>query len=159
MSSPRRPLRVDRQLFTPDKGRPFLKAPKSKNSYRNVPLSTVVVDVLSAHVATYGTGEYGVLFHFEGRAICRAMAAKHMRTAAASAGVPATWHDLRHHHAASLPSEGINPAKVAERFGHDLKTLLKTYAHVLPRDDERVRAVVDATLGGLAEDWLVAASA
>ena len=98
----RRELRVDRQLFTPGKGRPFLKPPKSRNSYRTVPLSTVVVDVLSAHLAAYGTGEEGVLFHFQGRPIGRAMAAKHMRAAAARAGVEATWHDLRHHHATSL---------------------------------------------------------
>jgi hypothetical protein len=43
---------------------------------------------------------------------------------------------------------------VAECLGHDLKTLLATYAHVLPKDDDRVRAIVDATLGGSAEDWL-----
>lgn len=154
----RRELRVDRQLYTPDRGRPFLKKPKSKNSYRVVSLSAVVVDVLSAHVATYGSGEDGLIFHSRGRAIGRAMAATHFRSAAASAGVDATWHDLRHHHATSLLSEGINPAKVAERLGHDLKTLLKTYAHLMPRDDERGRAVVDATLGGSAEDWLAASA-
>jgi hypothetical protein len=48
----------------------------------------------------------------------------------------------------------VNPSKVAERLGHDLKTLLATYAHVMPKDDERVRGIVDATLGGSAEDWL-----
>jgi hypothetical protein len=53
-----------------------------------------------------------------------------------------------------LLSEGINPSKVADRLGHDLKTLLSTYAHVLPTDDERVRTIVDASLGGPAEDWL-----
>ena len=65
-----------------------------------------------------------------------------------------TWHDIRHHHASSLLSEGVNPSKVAERLGHDLKTLLETYAHVMPKDDDRVRGIVDATLGGSAEDWL-----
>jgi integrase len=64
------------------------------------------------------------------------------------------WHDIRHHHASSLLSEGVNPSKVAERLGHDLKTLLATYAHVMPKDDDRVRGIVDATLGGRAEDWL-----
>jgi len=68
--------------------------------------------------------------------------------------VSATWHDLRHHHASVLLAEGVNPSKVAERLGHDLKTLLATYAHVLPRDDDRVRDIVDATLRGSAEDWL-----
>jgi N-acetylglutamate synthase/N-acetylornithine aminotransferase len=53
-----------------------------------------------------------------------------------------------------LLSKGVNPAKVAERLGHDLQTLLRAYAHVMPKDGEGVRRIVDATLGGSAEDWL-----
>ena len=64
------------------------------------------------------------------------------------------WHDLRHHHASVLLSKGVSPALVAERLGHDLKTLLRTYAHVIRQDEDRVRAIVDVTLGGDAEDWL-----
>ena len=150
----RRELRVDRQLWTPARGRPFLKAPKSKNSYRTIALSGLVTDTLAAHLATFGANEDDLVFHIAGRAVARAMAAKYMRSAAQQAGVRATWHDLRHHHASVLLSEGVNPSKVAERLGHDLKTLLATYAHVMPRDDDRVRSVVDATLGGSAEDWL-----
>jgi site-specific recombinase XerD len=83
------------------------------------------------------------------------MASKYIRTAAAQVGLAGhTWHDLRHHHASVLLAEGVNPAKVAERLGHDLTTLLSTYAHVLPRDDDRVRGIIDATLGGSAEDFL-----
>lgn len=46
------------------------------------------------------------------------------------------------------------PALVAERLGHDVKTLLTTSAHVIPDDDRRVRAIVDESLGVSAEDWL-----
>jgi integrase len=147
-------LRVDRQLWTPAKGRPFLKAPKSRNSYRTVALSPLLVDTLAAHLATFGSGEGELVFHIAGRSVARAMAAKYMRAAKKRAGVTATWHDLRHHHASVLLAEGVNPSKVAERLGHDLKTLLATYAHVMPSDDDRVRSIVDATLGGSAEDWL-----
>jgi integrase len=77
-----------------------------------------------------------------------------MRRASERAGGKATWHDFRHHHASVLLAEGVNPSKVAERLGHDLKTLLETYAHVMPQDDDRVRAIVDATLGGSATEWL-----
>jgi hypothetical protein len=31
--------------------------------------------------------------------------------------------------------------------------LLRTYAHVIRQDEDRVRAIVDVTLGGDAEDW------
>ena len=60
------------------------------------------------------------------------------------------WHDLRHHHASVLLSKGVSPALVAERLGHDLKTLLRTYAHVIRQDEDR--AIVDVTLGGDAGD-------
>ena len=94
------------------------------------------------------------MFHIDGRPVPRAMAAKYMRNAVAGAGVEATWHDLRHHHASVLLSAGVSPAMVAERLGHDVKTLLNTYAHVIRADEDRVRAIVDESLGGSAADWL-----
>jgi integrase len=65
-----------------------------------------------------------------------------------------TWHDLRHHHASVLLSRGVSPALVAERLGHDIKTLIRTYAHVIRSDEDRVRSIVDESLGASAEDWL-----
>lgn len=143
----RRELRVDRQLWTPSKGAPFLKAPKSKNSYRTIALSTVVLDALAGHMAAFGAGQDGLVFHIETRPVSRCMAAKYHRVAAKAAGLAGhTWHDLRHHHASVLLSEGISPALVAERLGHDVKTLLTTYSHVIRNDDDRVRAIVDDSL-------------
>jgi hypothetical protein len=57
-----------------------------------------------------------------------------------------------HHQASVLLSKGVSPTLVAERLGHDLKTLLRTYAHVIRQDDDRVRVIVDDVLGGDAED-------
>lgn len=151
----RRELRIDRQLWTPAKGKPFLKAPKSRRSYRTVALSTVVLDALAGHIAAFGPGQDGLVFHIEGRPVSRCMASKYHRLAAVGAGLAGhTWHDLRHHHASVLLSAGVSPALVAERLGHDVKTLLTTYSHVIRNDDDRVRAIVDDTLGVSAEDWL-----
>jgi len=72
---------------------------------------------------------------------------KAMRGAAARAGIAATFHDFRHHHASVLLSEGVSPALVAERLGHDVVTLLSVYGHVIRVDDDRVRAIVEASLG------------
>jgi site-specific recombinase XerD len=78
-----------------------------------------------------------------------------MRAATRAAGLEGhSWHDLRHHHASVLLSAGVSPALVAERLGHDVKTLLSTYSHVIRADDDRVRMIVDATLGGSAESQL-----
>lgn len=151
----RREARVDRQLWTPPNGRPFLKAPKSANSYRTVALSSLVVDSLAAHLSAFGTGDDGLVFHIAGSPVARAMASKYIRQAAHKAGLAGHgWHDLRHYHASILLSAGVSPALVAERLGHDVKTLMATYAHVIRNDDERVRSIVDATLGSSAEDWL-----
>jgi integrase len=91
-----------------------------------------VVDALAAHMAAFGPGRDGLVSHYEGRAIVRAHGSKHARRAGQAAGLEAFgWHDLRHHHASVLLSRGISPALVAERLGHDIKTLLRTYAHAL----------------------------
>jgi integrase len=181
----RRELRVDRQLWSPKTGSSVFAPPKSKNSYRSVALSPLVVDALAAHLAAFGPGQHGVLFHRDsgepygrvhgGNAIraARGPAADILGEAArqrmlgnpsaevelavAAAREPVagtTWHDLRHHHASVLLSAGVSPALVAERLGHDIQTLLRTYAHVIRQDEDRVRAVVDEVLGGTAADWL-----
>jgi len=46
------------------------------------------------------------------------------------------------------------PALVAERLGHDITTLMRTYAHVIRSDEDRVRSIVSDSLGLTAEDWL-----
>lgn len=151
----RRELRVDQQLWSPDRGEPVLRPLKSKRSYRTVVLSDIVLEVLAAHVERYGTGDHGLVFHADRAPIGRAPGWRLIEKATKNAGLQGhAWHDLRHHHASDLLSKGVNPAKVAERLGHDLKTLLTTYAHVMPKDDDRVRSIVDETLGGSAEDWL-----
>jgi hypothetical protein len=53
-----------------------------------------------------------------------------------------------------LLSAGVSPALVAERLGHDVATLMRTYAHVIRSDDDRVRAVVEASFAEAAEEWL-----
>ncbi len=150
----RREVRVDRQLWTPGKGRPVFAPPKTRRGYRTLSLSAVVLDALSAQLANHGPGQDGLVFHTNGRPVGRATLSQRFRRAAKAAGFAATWHDLRHYHASVLLSAGISPALVAERLGHDLKTLLATYAHVIRSDEDRVRAVVDATLGERAEDFL-----
>ena len=150
-----RELRVDQQLWSPRRGPAVLRPPKSRNSFRTVALSSVEVDALAAHIGAFGPGRDGLVFHLEGRPIVRAQGGKYARKAAASAELEGFgWHDLRHHHASLLLSRGISPALVAERLGHDIKTLLRTYAHVIRSDEDKVRPVVDATLGQTAEDWL-----
>ena len=151
----RRELRVDQQLWTPARDAPMLKTPKSRNSYRTIALSPLVLDTFAAHLEVLGPGEHGLRFHTDGRPAGRSMASKHIRLAVGAAGVEGhSWHELRHYHAAVLLSRRVSPALVEERLGHDVKTLPSTYSHVIRADEDRVRTIVDEALGGTAADLL-----
>jgi integrase len=146
----RRELRVDRQLWTPRAGPPSLARPKSKNSYRTLARSRSPSKVWPPWPRA-GRSDVPV----PGPPPRRAQVGAHVRRTVARAGLERrTWHDHRHHHAGVLLSAGVSPALLAERLGHDVATLLKTYAHVIRADEDRVRSIVDGSLGGSAEDWL-----
>ena len=153
----RREVRIDRQLWTPRHGEPVFAAPKSKRGYRTIALSGLVIDTLAAHLAAFGSGQDGLMFHYRAHPISRDSLAKWIRAAAKRAGLAGTtFHDLRHHHASVLLSQGISPPLVADRLGHDVVTLLRTYGHVIRSDEDRVRQLVDESLSqaGSAEGWL-----
>jgi integrase len=143
----RRELHVRQQLVSLSKGTPVLAPVKEKSSIRRIGLSSVVLDALSAHLARFGTGPSDVIFHADGRYMSRSTSAKLISKGGRSVGLSNVgWHAARHYHASMLLSQDVNPAYVADRLGHDVATLLRTYAHALPRDDDRVRALVDQAL-------------
>lgn len=82
---------------------------------------------------TYGTGPHGLVFHHGPDGFwSRDLLAKQMKATAARAELNGvTWHSLRHAHASMLLSAGVSPALVAEPLGHDVGTLMRTYAHVI----------------------------
>ena len=48
-------------------------------------------------------------------------------------------HDLRHTHASLLLSAGVSIVAVSNRLGHaNVATTLKTYAHIMPSDEDRI---------------------
>lgn len=55
-------------------------------------------------------------------------------------------HMLRHYFASVLLTEGENPKAVADWLGHadGGALLLRTYAHLMPKSEERMRRVIDA---------------
>lgn len=156
--------------LTPKRGPAVLAPPKTRNSYRTVAISSVVAAGLSAHLAEFGPRDGTLVFRTPpGGMVVRAQASRYARRAGVASGlgvlagvkgktwkryVGPSWQDLRHHHANVLLSNGVSPALVAERLGHDLNTLLRTDAHAIRQDDDRVRTIVDGALGGNAEDWL-----
>lgn len=138
----RRTLTVDRQLVT-FTGEPAFAPPKTDRSYRTVPLASVTLDRLAAHIAAFGTGEYGLVLHEDERPLRRMTFGREWRRLRARAGLPeARFHDTRHTYAAVLLSGGVSVAATAEYMGHSPATLLKVYAHLIPADHDRARGVV-----------------
>jgi integrase len=141
----RRELHVRQQLISPSKGTPVLAPLKAKNSVMTIGLSDVVLEALSAHLAAFGTGPEGVIFHLGGRYVSRSAGAKAIAKAGCQIGLSSVgWHALRHAFATLLLSAVTNPAAVADAMGHGLPILLKTYSHYLRSNQDRMRQVVDA---------------
>jgi integrase len=58
----RRQVRVDRQVIDARGGVPEFGPPKSKASFRTIPMPDVVGSALAAHLARYRPGKYGLVF-------------------------------------------------------------------------------------------------
>jgi integrase len=142
----RRQLTVDRQLVTPKAGDPTFGPPKSRNSYRTVPLADSVVGALARHVEVHGIGRDGLLLHGpDGRPLRRQRFGELWRQLRTRAGLPtARFHDTRHTYASVLLSGGVSVPAAAEYLGHTPVVLLQTYAHLLPGDHERARSAAEA---------------
>lgn len=140
----RRQLTVDRQLVSPVVGEPTFGPPKSKRSYRTVPLADAVVEALAVHLERFGAGEHGLLLHApNGSAMRRQMFGEWWRKTRATADLPvARFHDTRHTFASVLLSGGVSVAAAAEYLGHSPAELLRTYAHLVPQDHDRARSIV-----------------
>lgn len=145
----RRTVTVDRQWLTPEKGDPHFGPPKSQAGFRTIPVDQWLLDELAAHLARFGEGEHGLACHRDGKALCRSQMGAAFRQASAPV-LGATYHALRHTYASNLLSAGVSVKAVADWLGHSNPSVtLSIYAHVMPRDDERGRAVMAAA----AERW------
>ncbi len=153
-------LRVDQQLV-PTKGGVTFGPPKSRRSERTIALDPVTVDALRAHrgvqllerdLAGPAYADSDLVFADElGRPIYPSRLGEWFVKARKAAGVPVgSLHILRHTHATIALTEGIPLHVVAGRLGDDPKTVLGTYAHLLPHSDEMaaeaVAAIVDNPL-------------
>lgn len=150
----RRRVTIDRQLTTVTGRAPEFGPPKTASSVRTVPLPTVVVDALAAHIAAFGTGPDGLLFTNElGRPLRRSAFGTTWRAATTAAGAPGvTFHALRHYYASLLIRYGESVKTVQDRLGHaSAVETLDTYSHLWPDSDDRTREAVDSALGAAAD--------
>lgn len=140
----RRQLTVDHQLVSPVTGPPTFGPPKTRRSFRTVPLADAVVASLARHLEVYGAGRDGVLLHSDGAPMGRQRFGTAWRRLRVKAELPAArFHHTRHTYASTLLSGGISVAAAAEYLGDSPAVLLTVYAHLMPADHDRARSVVE----------------
>lgn len=149
-----RTLTVDRQLVNMAKKPPTFGPPKTRASYRTIPVPQVVLDALAAHLAEFPAGPDGLIFTLSGRPITRQAFGHKWRPAREKARVPAEngLHACRHYYASLLIRHGESVKTVQARMGHaSAVETLDTYAHLWPDSDDRTREAIDSVLGPTAD--------
>lgn len=152
----RRTVRVDRQLVTPNAGAPKLSPPKTKASYRTVPLPDSTGFLLAEHLRLFpADDESGLIFTMkDGRPIRRSRMGEAWRGAADGAELPegTGFHATRHFYASLLIQHGESVKVVQNRLGHaSAMETLDTYGHLWPDSEDATREAVDSVLGRPAE--------
>jgi len=122
---------------------------------RMVPIPPVLVAMLSAHHAAYGTAPDGRLFRgtrggplsgsLYGRAwqSARALA---LGPELAASGLARRPYDLRHAALSLWLNSGGDPAQIAARAGHSVAVLLTVYSHCIHGRDDLLNQQIDQVL-------------
>ena len=165
----RRSVRVDAQVVQVGNGLAF--APLKNRKPRTVPVAANVMPLLSQHTGRFAPATVTLPWSdkkdrkLDGKPVTRRLlfADPHggayyrqtvnraWRAAWTAAGVPDLgrangMHVLRHTAASHWLAGGLNPARVADYLGDTVAVLLSTYAHFVPGDDDRGRAIMDGFL-------------
>ena len=142
----RRTVRVDRQLKRTARGS-TLGTLKTSNSYRTIPLPSLVADELALHLERFGNDDPDKLLFVAsmgGRLRRDGWNRRAWKPAASAAGRPELgYHGLRHFYASALIRSGQSAPTVAKRLGNSAAMVLSTYAHLWPDDDDRTRQAID----------------
>jgi integrase len=159
----RRVVHVHRQVRILGTSMTF--APPKGGKERDIPLADSVALLLSAHIAAHPPAPVTLPWKTsEARPVTARLlftepggAALHRSSfnavawqpALRGAGLPTTrgngMHALRHYFASALLANGVDIRAVSEYLGHhDPGFTLRTYVHLMPSADDRMRQAVDA---------------
>jgi integrase len=141
----------------PNPGGPALDSPKTTRSGRTIALDPETVEALRRHRDAQvlerdfaGDGYYDQDLVFAdplGGVIRPNQLSDRFKTRRKAAGIPTgSLHVLRHTAATLALTNGVPVHIVAARLGDHPKTVLSTYAHLLPQSDEIAAERVAAAL-------------
>ena len=121
------------------RGAPYIRAPKTRESVRTVPLPAFISSMLTDYKRlTVYTGPE--LFQITSSAAARLLA-RHAKQAGLER---IRIHDLRHSHASMLIQAGVPAIAIAERLGHkNAQTTLRVYAHLYQSTKDEVVSVLE----------------
>lgn len=125
---------------------------RAEGTIRAVDIPPVLVERIEAHIERWGTAEDGRIFVNAGGTAISSGLSPIWREA-----VDEVWpeghpfnglrpYDLRHIHATALLTEGVTPMRVAQRLGHSVEVLFRTYAGLFEDSDDKERALVAEAL-------------
>jgi integrase len=141
------------EVVTEPKGHLTFGPPKTKAGRRVVPIPAAVAVELTEHLGKHaGPGKDGLVFPGRDGGALRATAWRqrmwHPATEAAGLA-PLVPHELRHTAVALWISAGADPKRIATWAGHtSVRTILDTYGHLFPTDDDAITAKLDALMAG-----------
>ena len=137
------------------------KQPKSLAGKREVTLPDIVIDALREQWKRQlelrlglgvgkPTSDTLIFTRPDGGPISPRALSKEWRLAAASIGVKATLHGLRHTHVSHLIAAGIDVVKISRRVGHaDIATTLNVYAHLFDAREDRSAEAINQAVAAL----------
>jgi integrase len=136
-------LAIRRTVYNGVKG-----TPKSKRGRRTIKLPQAARDALTAHTEQHN-GSIWMFPNSVGKPMWRSSFIDlHWRPLLSRAGVEYKhFHTCRHYVASTLLGKGLPITAVARFMGHDERTLLRTYSHLMPDQMDAVAAAMDAALG------------
>lgn len=141
----RRTVKVEQQVQRAYPG-VVVCPPKTKHSYRTVPVPQSVIDALAAHLKAYPAKPDD--FVFAGPVNADHFADTVWRPSVKAAGLPkgTRLHALRHTYASVLIKHGKGPKTVAARLGDTVAVAMSIYAHLFPDEDQDTREAVEEFL-------------
>jgi integrase len=128
------------------KGKQVLDTPKSDNGIRTFSVEPKVLQLLRAELWT--TAEGLVFQKDQGQYIPFTNLTSAYKRCLELAGIPrqVRLHDLRHTHVTHLLANHYDIKLVSQRIGDDPKTVMNTYAHVMPHKDKEASKFMGSKL-------------
>lgn len=142
-------IRITKSLTSKTRGYGWkITSPKTKNSVRKIDLQRSLVDMLRARYARESKKDgfsKDFFVFWDAKPISRQTVANKLEDYIEKSGVPRiTPHGFRHSHASYLiRSRQIDDQLIADRLGHTVEELHRTYAHIYDESRGDLKSVLD----------------